>query len=62
MGLNLRVGRRIAYLKVLISEKESEEREERKHFEEGGKKAPSLLNLAPTNLLPHSKRETNYYS
>jgi hypothetical protein len=38
----------MAHLKVLIFEKESEERGKRGHFEGGGKTTNSLLNLAPT--------------
>ena len=48
MGLNGRVGRTMAHIKVLIFEKESEEKGKRGHFEGGGKRTPSLLNLAPT--------------
>ncbi len=50
MGLNGRVEWTVSPSKVLISEKESEERGERGHFEGGGKRTPSLLNLAPTYL------------
>ena len=35
---------------VIISEKESEARRKRSHFEGAGKRTPSLLNLAPTYL------------
>ncbi len=51
MGLTGRVEWTIGQSKVVISEKESEERGERGHFEKGGKRTPSPLNLAPRELL-----------
>jgi len=47
MGLNNRVGKTIAHAKMLISEKESEDRGKIDHFEEGEKRIASLLNLPP---------------
>jgi hypothetical protein len=40
MGSNSRVGRTIAHLQILISEKESEKRRKKGQFEGGGKRAP----------------------
>jgi len=48
MGLNGGVGKMGAHLQIPIFEKESEEKGKREDFEEAEKRAPSLLNLAPT--------------
>ena len=45
----VRVAKTGGRLQMLIFEKESEERGKREHFEGGGKRTPSLLNLAPTS-------------
>ena len=47
MGLNGGVGKAADHLQVFICEKESEVRGKREHFEGGGERTPSLLNLAP---------------
>jgi len=49
MGFNGRVRGTIAHLKVLNSEKKSEERGKRGLLDGGGKRTLSLLNLPPTN-------------
>ena len=57
MGLNGGVGKMGAHLQIPIFEKESEEKGKREDFEEAEKRAPSLLNLAPTTKRGGSKEE-----
>ena len=55
MGLNGGVGKMGAHLQIPIFEKESKEKGKREDFEEAEKRAPSLLNLAPTTKRCASK-------
>jgi len=57
MGLNGGVGKMGAHLQIPIFEKESKEKGKREDFEEAEKRAPSLLNLAPTTKRCRSKIE-----